>query len=729
MEVFQMETRICHICDSRYAILNLSTQVGESLSICLKCFKDRSKTGEFPSIEELGVDFIKKVINSFPSEQTESREEKKYPAATKNKRKYKPLFVEGFGKDLTSAADMQKLDPVIGREKEVDHAVRILSRRSKNNPVLVGEPGVGKTAIVEGLAQRIVEGNVPKGLLDKRVIVLNIGNVVAGTKYRGEFEERMKKIIDEVMEEGNVILFIDEIHTMVGAGGAEGAVDASNILKPALSRGEVQVIGATTLDEYRKYIEKDAALERRFQKVMVEEPSESEAKIILRGLKAKYEAFHEIEITEEAITTAVELSKKYIADRFLPDKAIDLIDEACANKKIKNNQKSAELLLLETKLNQLLAKKEEAIYGQDFETAKATKREEERTKKQIEKAELLQSKNKEENAQILEEDIAYIVGEWTGIPVTQLTKEEKVRLKTLESDLNNYVKGQSEAIEVISRSIKRNKMGLKNPNRPAGVFLLVGPTGVGKTELAKSVAKLIYGSEDNMITFDMSEFMEKHSVSKLIGSPPGYVGYEDEGKLTKLLRRKPYSLILFDEIEKASPDVFNLLLQLFEEGRITDSKGRTIDGKNAIFLMTSNAGSEIYSQAKPGMSFIQSNEQASLKDKINKRLKDTFKPEFLNRLDDTLIFNKLPKDVMVSIANKMVEEVADQLKMQGMDVKFTAKFTEHIAEIGFSPEYGARPLRREIDKVKDLIADKMIESNEDIDKLTIGVKDGKVVLR
>lgn len=723
-----MELKICDLCDARYAILNLSSKAGENLSICLRCFKERVNTGEFPTIEELGVDFIKQVINSVPADEPEeSKGKHKYPTVVK--RKHKTLFVESFGKDLTVEASKGNLDPVIGREQEIEHTVRVLSRRSKNNPVLIGEPGVGKTALVEGLAQRIILGDVPDGLKGKRVIVLNMGNVIAGTKYRGEFEERMKKIIHEVTEEGNVILFIDEIHSMVGAGGAEGSVDASNILKPALSRGELQLVGATTLDEYRKYIEKDAALERRFQKVLVEEPSPEEAIQILTGLKSKYEEFHKIDITDEAVEAAVMLSKKYVADRFLPDKAIDLIDEACANKKIVNNRKPDEVLKVERRLEKVLNRKEKAILQQDFEGAKQAKQEEEKLKKQIKKSQTDFDTKTNVHTYVDREDIAQIVGEWTGIPVNQLSKEEKTRLKTLETDLNLHVKGQEEAIQSIAKSIRRNKMGLKNPNRPSGVFLLLGPTGVGKTELAKSVAKLMYGSEENMIRFDMSEFMETHSVSKLIGAPPGYVGYEDEGKLTKLLRRKPYSLVLFDEIEKASPDVFNLLLQLFEEGRITDAKGRVIDGKNAIFLMTSNAGSELYSKAKPGLSFVTENEEDSLKEKVMNRLKDTFKPEFLNRLDDTLIFNRLPKDVMVSITERMVEELRNQLTEQGIEAKFTTKFIEHIAEIGFSPEYGARPLRREIDKVKDLIADKMIDEDTDMEKINVGIRDGKVHLR
>lgn len=724
-----MELKICHMCDTRYAILNLSSKTGENLSICLRCFKDKVQDGDFPSFEDLGAGFIEQVVNSLPPELPErnDREEKKENKLKKVK--HKTLFVEQFGKDLTNEAHEGKLDPVIGRDKEVEHTIRVLSRRSKNNPVLIGEPGVGKTAIVEGLAQKIVQGEVPEDLKDKRVIVFNMGNVVAGTKYRGEFEERMKKVIEEVSNEGNVILFVDEIHTMVGAGGAEGAVDAGNILKPALSRGEIQIIGATTLEEYRKYIEKDPALERRFQKVSVEEPSEEATLEILSGLKDKYEEYHKVQITEDALTSAVQLSKKYIADRFLPDKAIDLIDEACANKKIDLHKKPEEVTVLEKELQIALDKKEVAILEQNFEDAKQAKNEEETIKKKIKEIETNKNIELKEKTYIDKEDIAYIVGEWTGIPVNQLSKEEKVRLKTLESDLNVFVKGQEEAIKALSLSIRRNKMGLKDPNRPAGVFLLLGPTGVGKTELAKSVARTIYGSEDNMIRFDMSEFMDSHSTSKLIGSPPGYVGYEDEGKLTKLLRRKPYSLVLFDEIEKASPDVFNLLLQLFEEGRITDSKGRVIDGKNAIFLMTSNVGSEYYSSSKPSISFVQEEEEKSLKDKVNSKLKEVFRPEFLNRLDDILMFNRLEKGVMVSIAQKMLSDITKQMKEQEIEVKFTNKYIEDLADKGFDQEYGARPLRREIDKVKDLIADKLIDEDVQPSKITVGMKDGEVYIK
>lgn len=721
-----MELNICHLCDSRYAILNLSSKEGETLSICLRCFKDKVKTGEFPTVDELGIDFIKQVINSLPPENDEPKKQNSLTAV--KKRRTKTLFVENFGKDLTIDASNGKLDPVVGRGKEIEHTIRVLSRRGKNNPVLVGEPGVGKTAIVEGLAQKIIKEDVPEDLKGKRVIVLNMGNVVAGTKYRGEFEERMKKIIQEVIDEGDVILFIDEIHTMVGAGGAEGAVDASNILKPALSRGELQLIGATTLEEYRKHIEKDSALERRFQKIVVEEPNEKEALEIIHGLKEQYESFHKVEIADEAIDASVEMSKKYVSDRFLPDKAIDLIDEACANKKLAKDKKPDEMMNLEIKLEKILKKKNKVIRNQDFEGAKKAKSEEEKIKKQLDKIRNKLYENEDESVTIMREDIAYIIGEWTGIPVDRLNQEEKDKLKILEDELKKSVKGQDDAVKTIAKSIRRNKMGLKNPNRPVGVFLLLGPTGVGKTELAKSVANLIYGSEDNMIRFDMSEFMEKHSVSKLIGSPPGYVGYEDEGKLTKLLRRKPYSLVLFDEIEKANPDVFNLLLQLFEEGRVTDSKGRVIDGKNAIFLMTSNAGSEVYSNAKQSLGFTQEDEDKTLQEKVKGKLKKTFKPEFLNRLDDILMFNKLPENVMNDIAEKMLMEVEEQLTETDIEVKFTKTFIQHIAKVGFDPEYGARTLRREIDKVKDLIADKLID-NEGKNKLTVSMRKEKVYIR
>lgn len=719
-----MEFKFCQVCDSRYAILKISPKSGQPLDICLKCFKEKSQSGEFPSIDEIGIDRIKQVVDSFPSDSFEknNKEIRSLSTTTRKKTKNTPT-IDSMGKDITDSASKNILDPVIGRTSEIDRTVRILSRRLKNNPILIGEPGVGKTSVVEGLAQQIINGNVPSQLKNKRIVTLNMGSLVAGTKYRGEFEDRMKKIIEEATESDELVLFIDEIHTLVGAGGAEGAIDASNILKPALSRGEIQVIGATTLDEYRKYIEKDAALERRFQPVMVKEPTFDESVQILNGLKTKYEEFHKVEIEFEAIQSAVELATKYINDRFLPDKAIDLLDEACAKKKLLLTKKPNEISELEFQIQEAQKKKHQKALEIDFEATENAKKIQDKIKKELDLA--ISKYNKEKSRIITKEDIASIVAESTGIPVNQLTKEDIDKLKTLEDDLKKQVKGQNEAIITISKAIRRNKMGLKDPRRPIGVFLLLGPTGVGKTELARSISNLIYGSEDNMIRFDMSEFMESHSVSKLIGSPPGYVGYEDEGKLTKLLRQKPYSLVLFDEIEKAHSDVFNLLLQLFEEGRITDSKGRVINGKNTIFLMTSNAGSDVYKNNKGALGFGNINPQANLKDKVLSRLKDIFAPEFLNRLDDTLIFNQLQEDVMVEIAEKMLNELKSHLSTLDIEIRYTKTLVNHLTKTNFSIEYGARTLRREIDKIKDIIADHLIE-NENKKVLSLTVRQGQL---
>jgi len=724
-----MELNIYQVCDSRYAVVKLDkekTKSKEEMSLCLKCYLEKSQKGELPSINEMGIDIIKQIINSFPKdEQFKKKETEKKTASYEQKEN---LFVLKFGKDLTNLAFKGQIDPVVGRKKEIERTVLVLSRRSKNNPVLIGEPGVGKTAIAEGLAQRIVTGDVPEDLKTKRIISLNLASVIAGTKYRGEFEERMKKILEEVIDQKNIILLIDEFHTLIGAGGAEGAVDASNIMKPMLARGELQIIGATTREEYRKYVEKDAALERRFQPIQVEEPSAEEAIQILKGVQKKYEEYHGVSIEEDAVDSAVVLAQKYISDRFLPDKAIDLMDEACAMKKIAYSTKSEEIVGLEETLKTLLEQKKNAIMNLDFEGTKTIVKEEEKIVKKLTKL-AKKEQEKKEHILVTKDDIAIIVGNWTGIPPIKVNKQEKEQLKTLAPDLKKYVKGQDAAIDMISRSIRRNKLGLKDPKRPIGVFLLLGPTGVGKTELAKSVAKLVYGSEESMIRFDMSEFMEKHTVSKLIGSPPGYVGHEDEGKLTKVLRRKPYSLVLFDEIEKADPNVLNLLLQLFEDGRITDSKGRVIDAKNAIFLMTSNAGSDVYTVNKKKLGFSQNEEaqKQDLEERVKGRLKDYFKPEFLNRLDDILMFNTLSEENMVEIARKMLEEVKEQVGEQGIDLSFSEAFIKHIAKIGFDPEFGARTLRREIDKMKDLVADKLIE--EEKTTLSVGVTKEKIVIR
>ncbi|QST02958.1 ATP-dependent Clp protease ATP-binding subunit (plasmid) [Pontibacillus sp. ALD_SL1] len=723
--------KYCHKCDSRFVVLNLSLENEENLSICWRCYKEQVKKGKLPPVDELGVKFIREVIDSFDSteEGHQGQQEEQLPALPARRGKNTPNL-DAHGKNMTEQAMRSELDPVVGRQQEIEKTIRVLSRRGKNNPVLVGEPGVGKTAIVEGLAQRIVEKSVPDGLLDKEIYTLSMGALVAGTKYRGEFEDRMKKIVEEVEEAGNIILFVDEIHTIVGAGGAEGAVDASNILKPSLSRGKIQMLGATTLDEYRKYIEKDPALERRFQRVLVEEPSQEEAVEILQGVRKYYEAHHGVVIKDEAVETAVEMAVKYVADRFLPDKAIDLMDEACANKKLQLTSKSENVLQMEKKTRDLKQEKMKAYLEQDFSLAKQLVAEGESLQKDLDEAAQNDGNKRPQEASVGREDVAFIVGEWTGIPVSKLNAEEKVKLKTLEDDLKVHVKGQDGAVESISKAIRRNKVGLKDPKRPVGVFLSVGPTGVGKTELAKQLASLVYGSDEHMIRIDMSEFMEKHSVSRLIGSPPGYIGHDEEGELTKALRRKPYSLVLLDEAEKAHPDVFNLLLHLFEDGHITDAKGRKVSGRNAIFLLTSNAGSELYANSKQSLGFAGQDEQErNLEEQIHKKLKEMFRPEFLNRLDGILMFNKLSEPIMIDIAEKMLEDLSELGRESGVLLKFSKKFIEYIAQKGHDPEYGARTLRREIDAVKDLIADKMIEQDEQPKEMHVGIRDNAVYVR
>ena len=619
-----------------------------------------------------------------------------------------------FGKDLTVEAITGKLDPIIGRENEIERMIQILSRRTKNNPCLLGEPGVGKTAVVEGLAQKIVEGNVPESLRDKRVVSLDISSMVAGAKYRGDFEERLKKCLQEMKKVGNVILFIDEIHTIVGAGAAEGAIDAANILKPSLARAEIQVIGATTLGEYRKYIEKDPALERRFQPVMVEEPTTSETILILEGIRDKYEAHHKVKITDEAIKAAVELSARYINDRYLPDKAIDIMDEAASKVKLASLTAPKEIKKMEAKIEELVKEKEDAINTQDFEQAAKLRDKEQKEKAKLEKLKLSwEQDNQIAKTEVGEEEIAAVVSKWTGIPVSKISETETVRLKNLEAELHKRVIGQNDAITAVSKAVRRGRVGLKDPKRPIGSFIFLGPTGVGKTETCKALAECLFGDESSLIRVDMSEYMEKHTVSKLIGSPPGYVGYEEGGQLTEKVRRKPYSVILFDEIEKAHPDVFNILLQILEDGRLTDSQGRTVDFKNTVIIMTSNVGARNITEHKT-IGFNGADDKKKNDDKIKSEvmseLKKEFRPEFLNRVDEIIVFKQLTEEEISQIVDIMIQNSLSRLSERNMKVTVEDNLKKNIAKKGYDPLYGARPLRRAIQNiVEDKLAEAILE--------------------
>jgi len=626
--------------------------------------------------------------------------------------------LDEFGSNLTQMAAEGKLDPVVGRQKEIERVIQILGRRTKNNPVLIGEPGVGKTAIAEGLAQRIAQNDVPDILEEKRVVTLDIGLLVAGTKYRGEFEERLKKIMDEIRSAGNVILVIDEVHTLIGAGAAEGAIDAANILKPALARGELQCIGATTLDEYRKHIERDAALERRFQPVMVGEPSVAETVEILYGLRERYEQHHKLKIVDEALDAAAKLSDRYISDRYLPDKAIDLIDEAGSRVRLINSQLPPAAKELDKELRQVLKEKDDAVRSQDFDRAGELRDREMEIKSQIRA--IAQSKKSEtrtdedDSPMVTEEDIAQIVASWTGIPVNKLTESESEKLLHMEGTLHQRLIGQEEAVKAVSRAIRRARVGLKNPNRPIASFIFSGPTGVGKTELTKSLAAYFFGSEEAMIRLDMSEFMERHTVSKLIGSPPGYVGYNEGGQLTEAVRRRPYTVVLFDEIEKAHPDVFNMLLQILEDGRLTDAKGRTVDFKNTLIIMTSNIGSKVIEKGGGGLGFeFEENEADAqynrIRNLVNEELKQYFRPEFLNRLDEIIVFRQLTKDEVKEIAVIMLNEVFSRLTEKGITLEVTDRFKERLVDEGYNPSYGARPLRRAIMRLlEDSLAEEIL---------------------
>jgi ATP-dependent Clp protease ATP-binding subunit ClpC len=683
-------------------------------------------------LENLGVDLSKvrsQIIRSL-GDNTEV-------AAGNNTTRSKTPTLEEFGTNLTQKAIDGKLDPVVGRAKEIERVIQILGRRTKNNPVLIGEPGVGKTAIAEGLAQRIANRDIPDTLDDKRVVALDIGLLIAGTKYRGEFEERLKKIMDEVRTANNIILVIDEVHTLIGAGAAEGAIDAANILKPALSRGELQCIGATTLEEYRKHIEKDAALERRFQPVMVGEPSVDETIEILYGLRERYEKHHKLIISDEALAAAAKFADQYIADRFLPDKAIDLIDEAGSRVRLMNSQLPAAAKELDQELREILKTKDEAVRNQDFEKAGQLREREMEIKAQINA--IAQSKKGAEEATnqtpvVTEEDIAQIVAAWTSIPVNKLTKSESEKLLKMEETLHGRIIGQDEAVVAVSRAIRRARVGLKNPNRPIASFIFSGPTGVGKTELTKALATYFFGSEEAMVRLDMSEYMERHTVAKLIGSPPGYVGYNEGGQLTEAVRRRPYTVVLFDEVEKAHPDVFNLLLQIFEDGRLTDSKGRTIDFKNTLLIMTSNIGSKVIEKGGGGLGFELSEDQTNshynrIKSLVNEELKQYFRPEFLNRLDEIIVFRQLTKDEVAQIAEIMLKEVFERISTKGIQLEVTDRFKTRLIDEGYNPSYGARPLRRAVMRLlEDSLAEEVLsEKIKAGDTAVVDVgEDGKV---
>ncbi|WP_298653772.1 ATP-dependent Clp protease ATP-binding subunit [uncultured Eubacterium sp.] len=679
-------------------------------------------------INELGTD-SQRILDDLIADLSSNSYDSNQQSGSKKKGKSKTPTLDEFGKNLTELAKQGKIDPVIGREKEIKRVIQILSRRNKNNPCLIGEPGVGKTAIAEGLALKIVNGEVPEMLANKTIYSLDLTSMVAGTKYRGDFEERIKKAMDEVKDNKDVILFIDEIHNIMGAGAAEGAVDAANILKPSLARGEIQVIGATTISEYRKNIEKDAALERRFQPVTVGEPTEEETVEILKGLRDKYEAHHKVKITDEAIDSAVKLSSRYINDRFLPDKAIDLIDEAASVVRLNAYTLPQNLKDMEDEIKRLNAEKQDAVNNQKFEdAAKFRDKANELTKLlDDEKSKWRNSSNHDVKA-VSSDEIAQVVSSWTGVPVSQLTKEESERLLNMENILHERIVGQDKAVSAISKAIRRGRVGLKNPNRPIGSFIFLGPTGVGKTELCKSLAEAMFGDENAIIKLDMSEYMEKHTVSKLIGAPPGYVGFDEGGQLTEKIRRKPYSVVLFDEIEKAHPDVFNMLLQILEDGVLTDSQGRKVSFKNAIIIMTSNVGASKISDEKLALGFVQEDgKKLSIEDLVMPDLKKTFKPEFLNRLDDIIVFNQLEQSDIEEIAKRMLKSLQKRTHDLGIELDFTDAAITELAKEGFDKTYGARPLRRAIqskieDKLSELILDKTIGEGS---KCTVDFADGE----
>ncbi len=688
-------------------------------------------------LNTLGINIQKLYVDTLAAAGVDLNAAKNEFSATKGKAKGKSSTptLDQYSRNLTEYAKEGKLDPVIGRENEINRVIQILSRRTKNNPCLVGEPGVGKTAIAEGLALKIVEGDVPDTIKDKRVVTLDLSGMVAGSKYRGEFEERIKKVISEVIYDGNVLLFLDELHTIIGAGGAEGAIDASNILKPSLARGELQLIGATTREEYRKYIEKDAALERRFQPVVVEEPSEEESIQILMGLRSSYESHHNVVITDDAVMAAVKLSKRYLNDRYLPDKAIDLMDEAASKVRLSTYAVSPKMKQLEEKIAELEAEKEEAIKAEAFEKASEIKKKQDKARETLNRQKIEHEKAREENKlMVTEGEIAEVISGWTKIPVKKLEEEESERLMKLEGILHERVVGQSEAVSAVAKAIRRGRVGLKDPNRPIGSFLFLGPTGVGKTELSKALAEAMFGSENSMIRVDMSEYMEKHSVSKMIGSPPGYVGYDEGGQLSEKVRRNPYSVILFDEIEKAHPDVFNILLQVLDDGHITDAQGRKVSFKNTIIIMTSNAGAQsIISPKRLGFTSVvdEKADYSRMKEGVMDEVKRIFKPEFINRIDEIIVFHSLTRDDIKNIVRIMLATIQKRCEQQ-MDLKLTIEESviDFISEKGFDDKYGARPIRRAIQSyIEDKLAEEILEGKISTgDFVTVDYKENQILM-
>ncbi len=704
----------------------------ESGSLALRILLDLNV-----NIQKVYSDIISLMSENNFSEIPNQNTSKEVHQAQKAKRNAeKTPTLDKYGRNLTKMAAELKLDPIIGRDDVIERVIQILSRRTKNNPCLIGEPGVGKTAVAEGLAQKIVEGLVPEILKDKRVITLDLSSMIAGAKYRGEFEERLKGAMEEIRKAGDIILFIDEIHTIIGAGAAEGAIDAANILKPALARGEIQIIGATTLEEYRRHIEKDAALERRFQSIVLNEPTFEESLEILKGIRDKYEAHHRVKITDEALSAAVKLSTRYIPDRFLPDKAIDLIDEAASRIRIKTLTAPPDIKDIENKISDLQKEKEAAIAAQEYEKAAKLRDEELDFQEKLKKEkESWKDKSRSGTAKVTENEIAEIVSSWTGIPVKSIEESEGERLLNLENVLHARVIGQNEAVSAVSKAIRRGRVGLKDPKRPIGSFIFLGPTGVGKTELSKALAKAMFGDEDALIRIDMSEYMEKHAVSRMVGSPPGYVGYDDGGQLTEKVRRKPYSVILFDEIEKAHPDIFNILLQILEDGILTDSQGRRVDFRNTVIIMTSNLGARQITETK-NLGFTASDKESSerdyakIKSEVFGELKRAFRPEFLNRIDDIIVFSQLNSDEIKEIAKNMLEELKTRLNENEIDLSVDDVALEQIAKVGFDPTYGARPLRRAIQsQIEDMLAEKMLDGSlKKGDKVSLTFKDDKFSL-